>query len=373
MIYLDMAFFDLDAQNAFAMAEDPYSAYSQIEQTQEATQSQSQSQSQESWNSELWGYLKPNNNKDGKLQRIDFYRSQHEYTVGRGSDNNIIFGDLKISNKHCKIVWDQRMTRDSLVIIKDTSSNGTYVSIMSMWFQSTSLKPFLQVNGYKVGRGKTAIVRDGNDISFGQWTTHSNKDEVEFRFTFRLTAAGRPTTGLHAFYDIGNELGRGSFATVMSAVRRDTGEKYAVKVIHLNRFRYSTDPDAALKFHREIEILEAVDHPNICQLVESFKDEATINLVLEYLAGGDLLDHIVSRNGVSEEEARRYTFQLCSALRYLHAKNIAHRDLKPENILLTDDNPPVVKIADFGLAKAADSMTKFMVIPLSLVYSFSHC
>lgn len=152
----------------------------------------------------------------------------------------------------------------------------------------------------------------------------------------------------------------------MNAVHRATGEKYAVKIIHLNRFRYSTDPDAMEKFNREIEILDRIDHPNICRLVEHFRDDATISLVLEFLAGGDLLEYIVSRDGVPEEEARRYTYQLCKALKYLHEKNIAHRDLKPENILLTDDNPPIVKIADFGLAKAVDSMTKFMVTSVIL-------
>ena len=46
---------------------------------------------------------------------------------------------------------------------------------------------------------------------------------------------------------------------------------------------------------------------------------------------------------------------------YVHALGIAHRDLKPENVLLTDDNPPVVKVADFGLAKVIDSMTMLRV------------
>lgn len=48
-------------------------------------------------------------------------------------------------------------------------------------------------------------------------------------------------------------------------------------------------------------------------------------------------------------------------LQYIHSKGIAHRDLKPENVLLTTDDPPVLKVADFGLAKAVDSMTKFKV------------
>lgn len=54
----------------------------------------------------------------------------------------------------------------------------------------------------------------------------------------------------------------------------------------------------------------------------------------------------------------------CSHLifaQYIHSKGIAHRDLKPENVLLTNDVPPVVKVADFGLAKAIDSLTMLRV------------
>jgi ser/thr/tyr protein kinase RAD53 len=46
---------------------------------------------------------------------------------------------------------------------------------------------------------------------------------------------------------------------------------------------------------------------------------------------------------------------------YIHSKGIAHRDLKPENVLLTAHDPPIVKVADFGLAKVVDSLTVLRV------------
>lgn len=102
-----------------------------------------------------------------------------------------------------------------------------------------------------------------------------------------------------------------------------------------------------------------------------------VDLVLELVEGGDLLEYIITRNGLAEPDAMHITYQLCTALavsssvstrsryshilQYIHSRGIAHRDLKPENVLLTKDDPPVVKVADFGLAKVVDSATRLRV------------
>ena len=73
---------------------------------------------------------------------------------------------------------------------------------------------------------------------------------------------------------------------------------------------------------------------------------------------------------------RRHCNTFCSPLtcsaQYIHSKGIAHRDLKPENVMLTSDNPPMVKVADFGLAKAVDSMTMLRVSGTSSVRCVYH-
>lgn len=77
--------------------------------------------------------------------------------------------------------------------------------------------------------------------------------------------------------------------------------------------------------------------------------------------GGEIAAYLLWRHGL----IKRY--------QYIHNKGIAHRDLKPENVLLTRDDPPIVKVADFGLAKVVDSLTALRVCqtisPLSSVYS----
>lgn len=97
-------------------------------------------------------------------------------------------------------------------------------------------------------------------------------------FVYRHTAAGPPTTGLYAHYDLSTELGKGSFATVMKAISRATGKWYAVKMIHDKSVRSPGEqqhgPNSRkAAFAREISIMENLKHPNICELKEVFYEE----------------------------------------------------------------------------------------------------
>ncbi|KAI1787438.1 Pkinase-domain-containing protein [Ganoderma leucocontextum] len=320
-------------------------------QTQQQTQSTQQaSQTDYADNTHLWGYLIP---CSANLRRIDFQKIKPSYRIGRnreGTKNDIIFPGMKISNFHCTIEWDTDETLSSAIKVADMSSNGTFI------------------NGEKIGKNKVKILRDGNEIAFGTALSqhHVNGGLEDYRFIYRHMACGPATRGLHKHYDVQHELGKGSFATVMKALHRAEDKWYAVKMIHASHLRRNlnslseseTKPeDKKGTLAREISILERLQHRNICQLKEVFFEPYSISLVLEWAPGGDLLDYIINKNGLSEPETKYLTFQICDALAYVHAQGIAHRDLKPENVLLTDDNPPVVKVADFGLAKVIDSMT----------------
>ncbi|OCH87633.1 Pkinase-domain-containing protein [Obba rivulosa] len=322
---------------ADAMLTDTPGPSTQQEETQatQSTQDASQgSQPNPAIDAHLWGYLIPCN---PAVPRIDFIKHKPTYTIGRNQEHSDcrLMG-MKISNTHCRIFWDGKEDRTAAITVYDMSSNGTFI------------------NGMKVGKGRHALLHDGNEIAFGTVAPQTQNGGAEdYRYVFRHVAAGEPATGLHAEYQIDRELGKGSFATVMRAMHRPTGQWYALKVIQRSRLR-SGDSQS---FSREISILERLQHPNICQFKEAIMEEHTINLVLEYVKGGDLLDFILNEHGLSEPLAQHLTYQICDALSYIHDQGIAHRDLKPENILLTDENPPQVKVADFGLAKAVDSLT----------------
>lgn len=69
----------------------------------------------------------------------------------------------------------------------------------------------------------------------------------------------------------------------------------------------------------------------------------------EYASGGELLDHILAKGKLSEDEARRYFRQLISAIEHCHTAHVVHRDLKLENLLRNADNE--LLLSDFGLGR----------------------
>lgn len=78
----------------------------------------------------------------------------------------------------------------------------------------------------------------------------------------------------------------------------------------------------------EIAILQAVDHPNVVKLFEVYETEKEIQLVIQLIRGGELLDKLVELQHYSEADASRCVRHLLLGLKALHKKGIVHRDLK---------------------------------------------
>lgn len=153
-------------------------------------------------------------------------------------------------------------------------------------------------------------------------------------------------------YEVKELLGKGSFAEVKKCVNRRTSQLFAVKEVQYK------DAEEREKVEQESEILERLDHCGIVRLEQVFYAEGKVLMVLEYLPGGDLFDGLVSRPFYSEKDACACVRQVILALNYLSTKRIIHRDLKPENLLLAErpsgDRPPVIKLTDFGIARAIE-------------------
>lgn len=164
--------------------------------------------------------------------------------------------------------------------------------------------------------------------------------------TARKVKFRQDTEEFFQLYALGERIGLGGFATVLKGVDKRSGEPVAVKV--LDKSRYLSDDNS---LEREVYILSELAHENIVRLICTYVCPLQVLIVTELAAGGELLERLSTSGSFSEVDARNIVIQILRAIEYLHSRNIVHRDLKLENILLSDDVPPVVKVADFGLSR----------------------
>jgi 5'-AMP-activated protein kinase catalytic alpha subunit len=145
-------------------------------------------------------------------------------------------------------------------------------------------------------------------------------------------------------YDVMETIGEGTFGKVKKGIHKLTNIPVAIKILEKERIVDGADVE---RVKREIHILTRVQHPNIIRLFEVIDSPRHIFLIMNYLPGGELFDHIVSKGRVNEKDARAYFHDIVNGVDYCHQNNIIHRDLKPENLLL--DNDRSIIIVDFGL------------------------
>ena len=151
-------------------------------------------------------------------------------------------------------------------------------------------------------------------------------------------------------YDLIRELGRGGMAVVHLARQRDLARLVALK--ELAGFTVD-DPSAAERFLRESRVAGSLNHANIVTVYEYFEDGGTPYIAMELVEGGSLRPLI---GELSLPKVARVLEDVLAAVGHAGKAGIVHRDLKPENVLITKEGR--VKVADFGIAKAALSGQK---------------
>ncbi len=154
----------------------------------------------------------------------------------------------------------------------------------------------------------------------------------------------------HPDYEILGELGRGGMGVVYLAWNRLMGRKEVLKVVSrelMNRRRVLD------RFHREIRNAAQLHHPNIVTAHSAFRAGENIVFAMEYVEGRDLATYVRGQGPLPVAYACNFTYQAALGLQYAHEKGMVHRDIKPSNLILARHGKrPVVKVLDFGLAKA---------------------
>ena len=154
---------------------------------------------------------------------------------------------------------------------------------------------------------------------------------------------------------IGREINRGAWGTVYEGELN--GQPVAVKKVHkLLLEAEGAEEDVIRSFHRECQLLEKANHPNIVKFYGAYHDEETGEpiLVMERMKE-NLREYLLRNKGkLSRQKAIEICLSIVRGLRYLHSlpKPIVHRDLNDKNIMITEDG--AVKIGDLGQSRLKD-------------------
>jgi eukaryotic-like serine/threonine-protein kinase len=151
-------------------------------------------------------------------------------------------------------------------------------------------------------------------------------------------------------YEILATLGVGGMGEVYRAADAKLGRAVALKVLSP---ALAGDADYMARFTREAQVLASLNHPNIAAIYGLEESDGVRALVVMELVEGLTLAERIAAGPVLLEETLHIARQIAEALEAAHEKGVVHRDLKPANVKITPEG--VVKVLDFGLAKAAEA------------------
>ncbi|MBC8072537.1 MAG: serine/threonine protein kinase, partial [Deltaproteobacteria bacterium] len=151
-------------------------------------------------------------------------------------------------------------------------------------------------------------------------------------------------------YSIVRLIGRGGVGLVYLARQSEPPRDVVVKVLAPH---WADDPEALKRFDREAKRLRGLNHPNIVEMIGNGHDGERAYLVMEYLQGELLSDHVARKRRLTLEEFVPIAAQILKGIGHAHSRELMVRDVKPANVMLCErkGRANFVKILDFGLAK----------------------
>jgi eukaryotic-like serine/threonine-protein kinase len=157
-------------------------------------------------------------------------------------------------------------------------------------------------------------------------------------------------------FKVEKKLGQGGMGTVFLATQVSLDRKVALKTLSPE---FAKKEDFVKRFLREARSMARLQHPNVVQVYAADSASGVNYAAIEYIDGRSMQGWMNELKQLSVGDALHVTLVCADALKHAHDLNMIHRDIKPDNILVTSKG--VVKVADFGLAKAIDedvSMTQ---------------
>src|SRR6187399_1334726 len=183
--------------------------------------------------------------------------------------------------------------------------------------------------------------------------------------TVMVTEAPDPLVGrvIDGKYQILEPLGAGGMALVYTALHLTLEHLVAIKFL---RKELASEPDVAERFARESRTIAQLNSEHIVKMLDvGHLDGAGPFMVMEHLAGEDLLTRLRRTGPLGLAEAMKYVTQAALGLHQAHEQGIVHRDLKPENLFLarTGREVEIIKLLDFGISKQTGATVSRLTQP----------
>ncbi len=153
-------------------------------------------------------------------------------------------------------------------------------------------------------------------------------------------------------YELHRRIGRGGMAEVSLARDQLLDRPVAVKVLFPE---FATDPAFVERFRREATAAANLNHPNIVGVYDWGEAEGTYFIVMEYVDGRSLSQILRADGPLHPDRVADVGADVAAALGFAHRNGVVHRDVKPGNVLV--DQAGLVKVADFGIARAITAST----------------
>jgi tRNA A-37 threonylcarbamoyl transferase component Bud32/tetratricopeptide (TPR) repeat protein len=157
-------------------------------------------------------------------------------------------------------------------------------------------------------------------------------------------------------YELATVIGQGGMGQVWTAYDRRLDRRVAVKLLRPDKVAGGDDADELRRrFDRECRVTAQVDHPGLVTVHDAGADGDELYLVMQYVEGADLGDHLAEHEPYPWLWAVAVAAQLCAVLSAVHAVPIVHRDLKPRNVMVRPDG--TLTVLDLGVASVMDTDT----------------
>jgi beta-lactam-binding protein with PASTA domain/serine/threonine protein kinase len=178
-------------------------------------------------------------------------------------------------------------------------------------------------------------------------------------------------------YRIRGRVARGGMATVYTAMDERLERTVALKIIHPSQ---ATNVHFVDRFTDEAKTIARLTHPNVVAVYDQGRHEGLPYLVMEFVQGRTLRELLAQRRRLNPGEALAILEQMLSAIAAAHRAGLVHRDVKPENVLVAEAPSGgvgnlvdcVVKVADFGLARAVEASTEDTAAPGQLMATVAY-